>query len=1065
MRIQALDLLAYGHLRGTVLDFRGSGLHVVFGCNEAGKSTTLRAITGLLYGIDERTRDAHTVSPKDLRIGGVLASDDGHELRVVRRKARANTLLDMIDQPVDESKLLRLLRGVTEPMFRHAFGLDHEALKKGAEALMAGRGDLGESLFDASVGAGGEVQRLLAELAAEADRIYRPRGSTLPLNQALKTLTIAQKQIREKWHLPEAYAIEQRALDEAESQRRELLQKKVNLASRRAQIECARARIPLEKKRARLLEARAPLLPFVTPATNEARFASLAPRLVGYERASEALGELKVQIERMRNRVADAERHVGGRISALASFDSHAWARIQSLVQERITLAAKLESAHLEAARIRHDLSRLDEQSLVATNADGAHLLRALGAVQALGDAEGRLAQARVRAARKRAELSRRAASMGLFDGSLDAFVELAVPAPDTVDRLLSKELELERIRLRQDEQWSDKTNEAHSLARQIAEHTGDFALPSPNDLHAARERRDEAWASVRGHSELDDAVRARRESEFDRAIREADRVADSMIREAERVTSLARLTRSAAALSEQMTAMEVERVEAAKAMALLEREHCAAWQRAAINPLSFMEMKAWLERHTKIVEDYALVQEAEAAIADLESSIALARTDLEAALEAGDGANATSAKGTKSAKNQSLSDLMLEATSRTERIEATKRAIAEANRMATKLGAELGERTRTIEKDEGELARVSRELAALVRPLGIAEDGRSEEVMRALEAWRELGSLAEKLSDLEGRQASYEREMRMFEQDVGQLAREFAPDLETTLAPDLGKSGARDAGAVLVQRVQNAHAIENELALVGERLGELDTSPVQDDIAQLALDSDRALRAMSDCDAALADIEHELHRLGETIGGIKGAIEAMRKDSGAADASALAEQALERVRSHVERYCRVRLAQFLLSREIDKFREENQGPLLSHTSQLFSRLTLGGFSGVRATLDDRDRPSLVCVRHGGAEVEVVDLSDGTRDQLYLSLRLASLRRYAEVSEPMPLVLDDVLVQFDDDRARAALLVLADTSQLLQVLFFTHHSRIVDLAREAVPAERLHIHELTPLSI
>jgi uncharacterized protein YhaN len=93
--------------------------------------------------------------------------------------------------------------------------------------------------------------------------------------------------------------------------------------------------------------------------------------------------------------------------------------------------------------------------------------------------------------------------------------------------------------------------------------------------------------------------------------------------------------------------------------------------------------------------------------------------------------------------------------------------------------------------------------------------------------------------------------------------------------------------------------------------------------------------------------------------------------------------------------------------------------------------------------------------------VDVTGLSEGTRDQLYLSLRLASLLRYAEMAEPMPLVLDDLFIQFDDERSRAALTVIAEVSAHMQVLFFTHHARMVDLAREAIPASSLTIHELT----
>ena len=60
----------------------------------------------------------------------------------------------------------------------------------------------------------------------------------------------------------------------------------------------------------------------------------------------------------------------------------------------------------------------------------------------------------------------------------------------------------------------------------------------------------------------------------------------------------------------------------------------------------------------------------------------------------------------------------------------------------------------------------------------------------------------------------------------------------------------------------------------------------------------------------------------------------------------------------------------------------------------------------------------------------------------------------------MPLVLDDVLIQLDDHRASAALTVLAEVSRKMQVLFFTHHARLVELARKAVADGELVVHEL-----
>ncbi len=124
------------------------------------------------------------------------------------------------------------------------------------------------------------------------------------------------------------------------------------------------------------------------------------------------------------------------------------------------------------------------------------------------------------------------------------------------------------------------------------------------------------------------------------------------------------------------------------------------------------------------------------------------------------------------------------------------------------------------------------------------------------------------------------------------------------------------------------------------------------------------------------------------------------------------------------------------------------QGPLLERAGSLFTRLTLGSFSGLKTGYSENDEPVLQGVRPNGGVVNVAGMSEGSLDQLYLSLRLATLEKYLENNEPIPFIVDDILIRFDDDRAKAALGVLSDLSRKTQVLFFTHHMRMMELARE-----------------
>ena len=148
------------------------------------------------------------------------------------------------------------------------------------------------------------------------------------------------------------------------------------------------------------------------------------------------------------------------------------------------------------------------------------------------------------------------------------------------------------------------------------------------------------------------------------------------------------------------------------------------------------------------------------------------------------------------------------------------------------------------------------------------------------------------------------------------------------------------------------------------------------------------------------------------------------------------------------EHFIRLKVASTILKQEIERFRRENQDPILSLASRFFRRLTLGSFEGLRTDEDERGQPVLAGLRDQNRMIRVEGMSSGTRDQLYLALRLASLEKRREMGETMPFIVDDILVNFDDARARATLEALASLAVKTQVILFTHHERIAAEALE-----------------
>ena len=159
-------------------------------------------------------------------------------------------------------------------------------------------------------------------------------------------------------------------------------------------------------------------------------------------------------------------------------------------------------------------------------------------------------------------------------------------------------------------------------------------------------------------------------------------------------------------------------------------------------------------------------------------------------------------------------------------------------------------------------------------------------------------------------------------------------------------------------------------------------------------------------------------------------------------------ESLLAQLANLTEQYIQVKLAHVLLQKGIEHYRNQNQDPILKRASELFARLTLQSFIGLLVDYDEKDQPVLMGVRENGDKVPVEGMSDGTTDQLYLSLRVASIEKYVNENEPIPFIVDDILVHFDDIRSKETLKILLELSKHTQIIFFTHHARLMDLMKE-----------------
>jgi uncharacterized protein YhaN len=177
-----------------------------------------------------------------------------------------------------------------------------------------------------------------------------------------------------------------------------------------------------------------------------------------------------------------------------------------------------------------------------------------------------------------------------------------------------------------------------------------------------------------------------------------------------------------------------------------------------------------------------------------------------------------------------------------------------------------------------------------------------------------------------------------------------------------------------------------------------------------------------------------------------------------AAEAKQQAELIAAKLEEDLKEYAALTLAFAALDRAKDRYRARHQDTMLQRAGEFFSCLTNGAFSGVEIEYDE-GQDLLMAVRSSATRadksVTVGGLSDGTRDQLFLALRLAAIERHLRERGPVPLIVDDVLINFDDDRSRATLSCLAQLAQKTQVIVFTHHRHVVDLAHKVDPATQV----------
>lgn len=1154
MRFERLCIPAFGPFTDLDIKFPAANgdLHVIYGPNEAGKSSLLRAFRDLLFGIHGQSPDNFLHDYKKLRIQGEIANRAGGRLVFQRRKGNKNTLLDADGNALAESTLAGFLGGVDQAYFCAMFGLSTRELRDGAEQLLSGKGELGTTLFSAGMG-GTPVQQVLTELSGEAEALFKGRASSATIRRLVNEYKDLMRQSKESTVAPEVWDKLERELVANETARQKVEDNIAVLTTKLEWIircEDALPTVGQYDEQRRRLEA-LPSLPdvssdFVERARaarktlrevtgEESRLrdhiARLEAKLNDCQTSPRVLAEADV-LDRLhqelgayttrRNALADLETEraglqetlrigmrkldLSGDVSSVETLRINSATRLaceeaadalSKAVEERDKNSQKTEELGTRIKGLTRQLDALPERDLT-------DLRDALSIGAAATEANRALTAREAEVQRLAREVQDCHRELAGAPADLDATANLSVPTKASIRRAGGEMDELNRAIKTEEDKIVEGKRRIETIQAELARAERRGKLPTIDTLTEARTHRQHGWELVladwKGGGATEELVPGTPlEQAYPEAVAAADEIADTLREEAEAVAQ-AEEKRFQIAKSEKQNGEAAEKID--KLRKKLEKHHEAwetAWQPCGVKPEAPALMEEWREAWSRFKDLLRRLRSAEETFRQATSQVENARAVL--------------AKVLSEPPHKEFTVLFEEA----------KRRVQEGEQAAGRR-SEIADRLQALKIQQEPLDQENARLASEVEstqkkwveqcvPIGMPESitpksGLSllqerERLLECFDNWKETcakskhlvetireyesevsrkaDALGVQADSIEAREAGLWKglsaartEQARYEQLDSQL-QEARSDLEecrlrleqATQALrellDLAKVESAEALEPLLANLEARDDAHKQLATIRSTLTGLARGQTVDDfLARIkaedvdALSQDRtALQARKD------EKEAELQTVRDTLAELKKQRETLEAaGDAAADNRQKAESCAAQIKQEAGLFVRLRLAAHFLQSQVERFRKENQGPLLARSGHVFQNITCHAFSGLAAEFNADDMPVLVGVRPDKSTVPVAGMSDGTRDQLYLALRLAALDQHLTKKEPMPLILDDLLITFDDKRASAILPQLLELARRTQILLFTHHNHLVGLCKKVLGEEKLHLHEL-----
>jgi uncharacterized protein YhaN len=305
------------------------------------------------------------------------------------------------------------------------------------------------------------------------------------------------------------------------------------------------------------------------------------------------------------------------------------------------------------------------------------------------------------------------------------------------------------------------------------------------------------------------------------------------------------------------------------------------------------------------------------------------------------------------------------------------------------------------------------------------------ESLKKARQACREADRLILKADELDKQVSQAEQELLDQEKNFTELlSREGQPDLALL-------KKARDRGLRVGELKARLEEVQKNLGKETKDLPELD----------------QAEKKAQKLRQELAEIEKKVMELGRERGQIEEKLDHLSRQLSSAQAAENLAALKEKQSLLAREYDTLILADELLGAAMDQFRTRSQPALFKRAAKYLAIATDRAYEWLGSDFFNLGRKKEPSLRAGSGpgfpEREAAVLSRGARDQLYLCLRLALADEITKDSEPLPLILDDPLVNFDPKRLWNTIRMLAHLAQKRQVIFFTCHELQAQMLKKA----------------